>query len=53
MIIVGTHGFISCVGNQMFSTCSMTFKICRDNLIKRSYACKQIGGEYEKLNSFF
>jgi hypothetical protein len=38
----------------MFFTYSMTFKnLWRDNLTKRSYACKQIGGEYEKLNSFF
>jgi hypothetical protein len=47
-------GFISSRKNLKCSKFSTIFRILlNDNSIRKSFSCNRIGGEYEKLNSFF
>jgi histone deacetylase 1/2 len=54
MIIANSRGFICCTTNQKCFNVFMIFKVLsNDSLIVKFLLCKQIWGEYQKLNSFF
>jgi hypothetical protein len=54
MISANLLGFICLDTNLKFFNAFMNFKpLLNDSLIAKFLLCKLIGGEYQKLNSFF
>jgi histone deacetylase 1/2 len=54
MTSANLHGFTSCVANLMCFKSFTSSKVWSGtNLERKSLPCKPIGGEYQKLNSFF